>query len=263
MILFKKTRQKLFKRSIDLIEWVAHTSKTAIWHFYPYNAYFRYGTYLKVRKEQVAVLINEGKFADVYQPGEYELTASSMPILATMKGWKRGFNSPFKMDVYFVSTKQFLDIPWTTRKNVLIHDKEFGPIHICAFGTYSFRVKHNPIVFIRNVVGTDGQFTTDSVTEQLRKFVESKFCDYLMQSNIAAFDLTTDLEDFSKDFTIAMKNDFLEFGIELSKLVIESIALPEVVKAALYKQKSMRVIKNMTTYTQMKFDDSFKNETKN
>lgn len=258
MNLFRKTRQKIFKRPIDLIEWIVHTSKTVIWHFSPYNAYFEYGARLKVRKEQVAVLINEGKFADVYQPGEYELTTNNMPILTTMKGWKRDFDSPFKMDVYFVCTKHFLDVPWTTQESILMHDKEFGQIHISAHGTYSFRVEHNPIVFIRNVVGRESHFTTDSITEQLRKFVEAKFCDYLIKSNITALDLTKDLEDFSKDFTVAMKNDFSEFGIELSQLVVENISLPKAVKVALYKQKRKRAIKNMTSYSQMKFDDSFK-----
>lgn len=263
MSLLGKAKQKAFRRSIDLIEWIVHTPKTVIWHFSPYSAYFKYGVPLRVRKGQIAVLVSKGKFADTYQPGEYELTTSNMPILATMNGWKRGFNSPFKLDVYFVSTKQFSDMPWITKNPVLMHDAEFGPIHICAFGRYSFRVHHNPIVFIRNVVGTDGQFTTDSVTEQLRKFVITKFTDYLTDSNIAAFDLTTDLKEFSYDFTVDMKNYFLEYGIELNNFLVESIALPKIVEAALSKKTSKRSIGNMTTYTEMKFDDSFRNETVN
>lgn len=263
MNVFNRYKQNLFRRSIDLIEWVVHTPRTVIWHFSPHDTLFKKGARLRVRKGQIAVLVNEGKFADVFQPGEYELTASNMPILATMKGWKRGFNSPFKMDVYFVCTKHFVDIPWVTKEPILMNDKEFGPIHVCAFGSYCFRVHHNPILFIRNVVGTDGLFSTDSVIEQLRKFVIAKFTDYLSESNIAAFDLTKDLKEFSNELTNAMKSDFYDYGIELTKLIVESIALPEVVKAALYKQKNIRSIATMTTYSQMKLADSFRNEIRN
>lgn len=263
MILFKRTRQKIFKRSIGLVEWVVHTPKTVLWHFSPYGAYLKNGALLRVRKDQVAVLVSDGKFADMYQQGEYKLTASNMPILTTMKGWKRGFNSPFKIDVYFVCTKNFTDMPWVTKEPVLMNDKEFGPIHIYAFGTFCFRVHHNPIVFIRNVRGTDGYFTTNSIIEELRKFVVEKFADYLSESNIAAFDLSTDLKEFSNQFRIAMKNDFLKYGIELSSFLVESITLPEVVQAALYKKTSKQTIGNMTTYTEMKINDTLKSDTKN
>lgn len=263
MKLLKNLGQKIFKRSIDLIEWVVHTPKTVLWHFAPYGAYFTNGALLRVRKEQVAVLVSNGKFADIYQPGEYKLTASNMPILTTMKGWKRNFDSPFKMDVYFVCTKHFTDMPWVAKQPVLMNDKEFGPIHINASGTFNFRVNHNPIVFIRNVRGTDGYVSTNGILEQLHNFVVEKFADYLSESNVAEFDFKTDLKQFSNQFRNAMKNSFLEYGIELNSFSVENIALPDVVKVALYKKTSKHTIGNMTTYTEMKFDDSFKSEAQN
>lgn len=267
MNLFKKTRQKifrrLFKKPISLVEWVVHTSRTVLWHFSPYDAYFKNGALLRVRKEQVAVLVSEGKFADIYQPGEHKLTSSNMPILTTMRGWKRDFNSPFKMDVYFVCTKHFTDMSWVPKEPILMNDKEFGPIHINASGTFSFRVNHNPIVFIRNVARTDGYFSTVGIIEQLRNFVVEKFADYLSKSNVAELDFKTDLKQFSNQFRITMKKDFLEYGIELSSFSVESITLPDVVKVALYKKTNKHSIGNMTTYTEMRFDDSFKSETRN
>ena len=263
MSFFNKIKQKAFSEFIDIIEWTDDTADTMIWRFPRYNAEIKNGAQLTVRETQVAVLVNEGQFADVYQPGRYELTTSNMPILTTLKGWKYGFNSPFKVDVYFVNTKQFLNLRWGTANPIMMRDPEFGPIRMRAFGSYCFRVEPDPIKFIRNVAGTDGHFTTDSVTEQLRNFVITKFTDYLAESKIAALDLASNLNEFSSELTIALKEDFSEYGIELTKFLIENISLPEAVEEALDKRTSMGVIGNMTTYTQMQFADSLKDAANN
>ncbi len=256
MSLFNKIKQKAFNEFIDIIEWTDDTADTMIWRFPRYNAEIKNGAQLTVRETQVAVLVNEGQFADVYQPGRYELTTNNMPILTTLKGWKYGFNSPFKVDVYFVNTKQFLNLRWGTANPIMMRDPEFGPIRMRAFGSYCFRVEPDPIKFIRNVVGTDGNFTTESVAEQLRNFVITKFTDYLAESKIAALDLAANLNEFSSELNIALKSDFSEYGIELTKFLVENISLPEAVEAALDKRASMGIIGNMTTYTQMQFADS-------
>lgn len=256
MSLFNKIKQKAFNEFIDIIEWTDDTADTMIWRFPRYNAEIKNGAQLTVRETQVAVLVNEGQFADVYQPGRYELTTNNMPILTTLKGWKYGFNSPFKVDVYFVNTKQFLNLRWGTANPIMMRDPEFGPIRMRAFGSYCFRVEPDPIKFIRNVAGTDGNFTTESVAEQLRNFVITKFTDYLAESKIAALDLAANLNEFSSELNIALKPDFSEYGIELTKFLVENISLPEAVEEALDKRTSMGVIGNMTTYTQMQFADS-------
>ena len=263
MSFFNKIKQKAFSEFIDIIEWTDNTADTMIWRFPRYQAEIKNGAQLTVRETQVAVLVNEGQFADVYQPGRYELTTSNMPILTTLKGWKYGFNSPFKVDVYFVNTKQFLNLRWGTTNPIMMRDPEFGPIRMRAFGSYCFRVEHDPIVFIRNVAGTDGNFTTESISEQLRNFVITKFTDYLAESKIAALDLAANLNEFSSELMIALKDDFSEYGIELTKFLIENISLPEAVEAALDKRTSMGVIGNMTTYTQMQFADSLKDSANN
>ena len=263
MSLFRKIKQKAFSEFIDIIEWTDDTADTMIWRFPRYQAEIKNGAQLTVRETQVAVLVNEGQFADIYQPGRYELTTSNMPILTTLKGWKYGFNSPFKVDVYFVNTKQFLNLRWGTANPIMMRDPEFGPIRMRAFGSYCFRVEPDPIKFIRNVAGTDGNFTTESITEQLRNFVITKFTDYLAESKIAALDLAANLNEFSSELNIALKDDFSEYGIELTKFLIENISLPEAVEEALDKRTSMGVIGNMTTYTQMQFADSLKDAANN
>ena len=263
MSLLRKIKQKAFSEFIDIIEWTDDTADTMIWRFPRYQAEIKNGAQLTVRETQIAVLVNEGQFADVFQPGRYELTTSNMPILTTLKGWKYGFNSPFKVDVYFVNTKQFLNLRWGTANPIMMRDPEFGPIRMRAFGSYCFRVQPDPIKFIRNVAGTDGNFTTESVTEQLRNFVITKFTDYLAESKIAALDLAANLNEFSSELNIALKNDFADYGIELTKFLIENISLPEAVEEALDKRTSMGVIGNMTTYTQMQFADSLKDAANN
>lgn len=263
MALFNKIKQKAFGEFIDIIEWTDDTSDTMIWRFPRYNSEIKNGAQLTVRETQVAVLVNEGQFADVFQPGRHELTTSNMPILTTIRGWKYGFNSPFKVDVYFVNTKQFLNQRWGTANPIMMRDPEFGPIRLRAFGSYNFRVQGDPIPFIKNVAGTSGEFTTEGISEQLRNFVITKFTDYLGESKIAALDLAANMNEFSQELTIGLKDDFAEYGIELTRFLVENISLPEAVEEALDRRTSMGVIGNMTAYTQMQFADSLKDSANN
>ncbi|NYI49241.1 SPFH domain-containing protein [Macellibacteroides fermentans] len=263
MALFNKIKQKAFGEFIDIIEWTDDTSDTMIWRFPRYNSEIKNGAQLTVRETQVAVLVNEGQFADVFQPGRHELTTSNMPILTTIRGWKYGFNSPFKVDVYFVNTKQFLNQRWGTANPIMMRDPEFGPIRLRAFGSYNFRVQEDPIPFIKNVAGTSGEFTTEGISEQLRNFVITKFTDYLGESKIAALDLAANMNEFSQELTIGLKDDFAKYGIELTRFLVENISLPEAVEEALDRRTSMGVIGNMTAYTQMQFADSLKDSANN
>lgn len=263
MALFNKIKQKAFGEFIDIIEWTDDTSDTMIWRFPRYNSEIKNGAQLTVRETQVAVLVNEGQFADVFQPGRHELTTSNMPILTTIRGWKYGFNSPFKVDVYFVNTKQFLNQRWGTANPIMMRDPEFGPIRLRAFGSYNFRVQEDPIPFLKNVAGTSGEFTTEGISEQLRNFVITKFTDYLGESKIAALDLAANMNEFSQKLTIGLKDDFAEYGIELTRFLVENISLPEAVEEALDRRTSMGVIGNMTAYTQMQFADSLKDSANN
>lgn len=250
MSLFNRTKQNNFNEFIDIIEWTNDTADTMIWRFSRQQAKIKSGAQLIVRETQVAVLVNEGRFADVYQPGRYELTSNNMPILTALKGWKCGFSSPFVADIFFISTKKFLNMPWGTAHPIMMRDPEFGPIRLSAFGSYSFRVVPYPIKLIRKVAETDGNFSSDRVTEQLHNFAMTKFTHYLAESKIAVLDLAANLNEFSSELTIALKDDFSEYGIELIKFSIENISLPEAVEEALDKRSSMGVIGNMNAYIQ-------------
>ncbi|MDO4789450.1 MAG: SPFH domain-containing protein [Porphyromonas sp.] len=256
MSLFGAIKEKVFKEFIDIIEWTDSGSDTMIWRFPRYQAEIKNGAQLTVRETQVAVLVNEGQFADVFQPGRYELTTQNMPILTTLKGWKYGFNSPFKVDVYFVNTKEFLNQRWGTSNPIMLRDPEFGPIRLRAFGSFNFRIQSDPIPFIRKVLGTNEHFTTEGVRDQLRNFVITKFSDYLGESKIAALDLAANLNEFSQSLFDKLNMDFSDYGLDLTKFLVENISLPESVEKALDRRTSMGVIGNMNAYTQMQFADS-------
>jgi membrane protease subunit (stomatin/prohibitin family) len=258
MGLFGKIKEKAFNEFIDIIEWLDDTQDTIIWRFPRYQNEIKNGAQLTVRETQVAVLVDQGKFADIYQPGRYQLTTANMPILSTLMGWKYGFNSPFKVDVYFVNTKQFLNLKWGTKNPIMLRDPEFGPIRMRAFGTYCFKISADPTKFIKNVAGTEGSFTTEGIQEQLRNFIITKFTDHLGESKIAALDIAANLNEYSATLKDSLQADFEEFGIELTKFLVENVSLPEDVEKALDKRTGMEIIGDMGKYTHFQFADALK-----
>ena len=176
-----------------------------------------------------------------------------MVLLATPKEWESGFKLAFNVDVYFVNTKQFLNLPWDTENPIVIHYSDFNPIRLRTYGSYCFSAEQKPIVFIRNMPGIVGYSTSESITEQLNTFVINKFTDYLGNIQKAELDLSSNLNEFSRELIIALKDDFSEYGIELTNLLSENISFSEVVQIALGKSASRGVIGNIITYTQMQF----------
>jgi membrane protease subunit (stomatin/prohibitin family) len=258
MGLFGKIKEKAFNEFIDIIEWLDDTQDTIIWRFPRYQNEIKNGAQLTVRETQVAVLVDQGKFADIYQPGRYQLTTANMPILTTLRGWKYGFNSPFKVEVYFVNTKQFLNLKWGTKNPIMLRDPEFGPIRMRAFGTYCFKINSDPTKFIKNVAGTDGNFTTEGIQEQLRNFIITEFTDHLGESKIAALDIASNLNEFSAALQESLQTDFEELGIDITKFLVENISLPEEVEKALDKRTGMGIVGDMGKYTQFQFADALK-----
>lgn len=248
MALFKRNKHKAFDSIvIDNIVCMDDHPYSIVYMFPRKNGVIKHGAKLFVHKNQVAILFSQGQFADLYQPGHYELVISNMPILTKIKGWKYDFISPFEADVYFINTQQFPDQRWASTVPIMIHDPEFGPIRVSACGTYSFKVKPNPIIFIRNVAGIKNNFSDSSITEKLHSFVIEKFSDYLTESRIAILDLATNLLEFSSELSIALKDDFSEYGIELSNLLIQSISIPDIVEEALDNYNNMEIASHMNT----------------
>ena len=247
---------------IDIIEWLDPTNDTMVHRFERYNNEIKNGAKLVVRETQVAVFINEGKLADIFQPNTYTLSKQNLPILSTLKGWKYGFNSPFKAEVYFVNTKQFTDLKWGSPNPIMLRDPEFGPIRIKAFGSFAMKVV-DPAKFITAVVGTEGDFTTESIANQLRNIAVTRFTDAIGESKIPVLDMASNYDELSKFCETKLKPEYLEYGIELTKFLISSITLPENVEKALDQRSSMGILGDMNKFMQYQTAQSMEAAAKN
>ncbi len=234
---------------IDVIEWTDDTQNTMV-HRYDRNGKdIMMGAQLTVRESQVAVFVNEGQLADVYQSGRYELTTQNMPILTALKAWKFGFNSPFKAEVYFINTKQFLDRKWGTSNPVMMRDTEFGMIRVRAFGIFAFRVG-KPETFLKEVFGTNAMFTVEDVEGQIKRTLVSGLSDAIAESKIPALDLAANYEELSQYALKALNPKVEALGLTLTSFVIENISLPEEVEKSIDKRTSMGVVGDLNKYTQ-------------
>jgi membrane protease subunit (stomatin/prohibitin family) len=238
---------RLMGEFVDVIEWTDDSQDTLVHRFERYGNEIKYGAMLTVREGQAAVLVNEGRIADVYQPGLYRLETSNMPVLTTLMSWPHGFQSPFKAEVYFFSTRQFTDLKWGTKNPVMLRDREFGPVRLRAYGTYALRIA-DPAQFLREVVGTDGRFTTDEITNQLRNLIVSRFSTILGESGIPILDLAANYDKLGDFVNQLIGAEFAEYGLALPTLLIENISLPDAVEKALDKRTSMGLVGNLDDY---------------
>jgi len=245
MGLFDKIRGEF----IDIIEWTDDTGNTLVYRFERHGNEIKNGAQLTVREGQAAVFVDEGQLADVFGPGMYSLETSNLPILSTLKGWKYGFESPFKAEVYFVNTRQYTDQKWGTKNPITMRDPEFGPVRIRAFGTYAIRVS-DPGKFIKEIVGTEGRFTTAEVSEQIRNILVARFSDALAESGIPVLDMAAHYDELGTKLDDRVQHDMEAYGIELRTLLVENISLPPAVEEALDKRTSMGVLGDMSKYTQ-------------
>ena len=247
---------------IDVIEWKDDTQNTMV-HRYDMNGKeIMMGAQLTVRESQVAVFVNEGQLADIYQPGRYELTTQNMPIMTALKAWKFGFNSPFKADLYFINTKQFLDRKWGTSNPVMMRDAEFGMIRIRAFGIFAFRVT-NPETFLKEVFGTNSMFTVEDVEGQIKRTLVSGLSDAIAESKIPALDLAANYEELSQYALKALSPKVEALGLGLTSFVIENISLPEEVEKSIDKRTSMGVVGDLNRYTQFQAAEAMREAANN
>ncbi|MBI9018836.1 MAG: SPFH domain-containing protein [Phycisphaerae bacterium] len=253
---------KLRGEFIDIIEWLDSSNDTMLYRFDRYDNEIKMGAKLIVREGQTAIFCNKGQIADVFTPGSYTLSTDNMPILTTLMGWKYGFHSPFKAEVYFVSMRRFTDLKWGTKHPIMLRDLEFGPVRIRAFGTYAIRVD-DPSVFLREIVGTDGHFTADEITDQLRNLIVSRFADIVGESKIPILDLAANYDELGDFVTKRITDDFTQYGILITKMLVENISLPEAVEKALDKRSSMGVIGDLNKYTQYNTANAMEEAAKN
>lgn len=246
MGLFDMIRSEL----IDIIEWIDDSHHTLMWRFPRHNNEIKNGAQLIVRPGQVAVFVYQGEIADTYEPGHYQLTTANMPVMTTLKSWKYGFESPFKAEVYFVSTRQLTDLKWGTPNPIMLRDPEFGPIRIRAFGTYTLKAV-DPKALLKEVVGTNGEFGAEDVNVLMRSIIQSTFADLIGSSQIAALDLASNYEQLAgkiREKVVERIDD--EYGLDCPQLFIVNISLPESVEKALDTRTSMGVLGDLNRFQQ-------------
>lgn len=253
---------KLMGEFVDVIQWIDDSNDTLVYRFERHGNEIKFGAKLTVREGQVAVFVNEGQLADVFQPGMYELKTNNLPILSTLQAWQHGFQSPFKAEVYFFSTRRFTDLKWGTQNPVMLRDAEFGPIRLRAFGSYAIRIK-DASTFLREIVGTDGRFTADEITGQLRNMVVSRFTNILGQAKIPALDLAGNYDQLGQFLLQRIAPEFETVGLELTNLLVENISLPKEVEAALDKRTSMGIVGNLDQYTQFQAAEALRDAAAN
>ncbi len=253
---------RLKKELIDIVQYLDDSGNTLVFRFERFQNEIKNGAKCVVREGQAAVFINEGRLTDVLGPGTYTLDTKNVPILATLLGWKYGFESPFKAEVYFVSTRVFTDQKWGTMNPVIVRDAEFGPVRLRAFGTYTFRVK-DPGTFIKNVVGTDGRFTIEEINTQLRNVIVSQLGDALGESKIPMLDLSGNYAELGKALGDQVRAEFDRLGLEVPTLLVENVSLPPEVEQALDKRSSMGIVGNLDQYAKFQAAEAIRDAAKN
>ncbi|MBL3655596.1 SPFH domain-containing protein [Fulvivirga sediminis] len=226
---------------IDIIEWLDDSNDTLVHRFERHDNEIKNGAQLIVRESQAAVFVDQGEYADVFTPGRHELSTSNLPILSTLKGWKYGFDSPFKSEVYFVSTKRMIDLGWGTPNPVMMRDQDFGVVRARAFGNFSIRIVE-PKKFLSEVAGTNSGYKTEDIQDFLRSIIVSGFSDALAEAKIPVLDVAAKYDELSAVCNEKLKAKFNEFGLDLLDFVIENISLPEEVERMIDKRTSMGAV---------------------
>ncbi len=234
---------------IDVIHWTDETRDTMVWRFERHGHAIKYGAKLTVREGQAAVFVHEGQLADVFTPGLYMLETNNMPVLTTLNSWDHGFRSPFKSEIYFVNTTRFNDLKWGTKNPIMLRDPEFGPLRLRAFGTYSVRVS-DPALFLREIVGTDGEFTMDEISYQIRNIIVQDFSRTIASSGIPVLDMAANTADLGKLIASAISPIVAQYGLTIPEFYIENISLPAAVEEALDKRTSTGIAGDLGRYTQ-------------
>ena len=258
MGLFGKIRSQF----IDVIEWTDDTRDTLVWKYPRGDNEIKNGAQLIVRESQAVVFMHEGQMGDVFLPGRHELSTQNIPILTTLASWKYAFNAPFKCDIFFVSTRQFTDLKWGTQNPIMLRDAEFGPIRLRAFGSYCFQVS-DAGEFVKQLAGTDSLFQTGEITNQFRNMLVSRFADALGECKIPALDLAANYNELGEKLQGILQSEFDDYGIKLTKYLVENISLPPEVEAALDKRSQMGVLGNLNAYTQMQTADAIRDMSNN
>ncbi|QLQ23944.1 MAG: SPFH domain-containing protein [Dechloromonas sp.] len=237
------------KQFIDILQWTEDTDGTLAWRFPMADMEIQNGASLTVRDSQLALFVNEGTVADVFAPGMYKLTTQTLPVLTYLKNWDKLFESPFKSDLYFFSTRTQLDQKWGTPNPITIRDKEFGIVRMRAFGIYSYHLS-DAKAFYQKISGTRDSYTREELEGQLRNTMVAGMTDLFGESGVAFIDMAANQDEFGKAMLAKAAPMFAEYGLTLDSLVVQNVSLPEELQKILDQRIGMNMIGDMQRFTQ-------------
>lgn len=243
------------KQFIDILEWQEQEDGVLAWRYPMQDNEIQYGGSLTVRESQAAVFINEGKIADVFEPGMYKLTTQTLPVLTYLKNWDKLFESPFKSDVHFFSTRLQLGRKWGTAQPLTIRDQDFGMVRLRAFGVYSYRVA-DPRLFFTEVSGTRDSYTRDELEQQLRNQVVATMSSVLGGSGVPFLDMAGNQGLMADKIREALVPVFQRLGLALDSFAVENISLPEELQKAIDKRIAMGMAGDLNQYTRYQAAES-------
>ncbi|KAB0574481.1 hypothetical protein F7Q92_19545 [Ideonella dechloratans] len=238
------------KQFIDVIEWTEEGDGTLAWRYPMADHEIQYGGSLTVRESQMAVFVNEGQVADVFGPGRHTLNTQTLPLLTNLKNWDKLFQSPFKSDVYFFSTRQQIDQRWGTSQPVTLRDKDFGAVRLRAFGNYSYRIT-DPKRFHTEISGTRERYTAADLDGQLRGLMLQHISDAVAQSGVPFLDLAANQVEFAQQLQQATAPSFEALGLKLEGVTVQNVSLPEELQKILDQKIGMGMVgQNMGQFMQ-------------
>lgn len=247
---------------IEVIEWTEPSDDILAYRFPVANHEIKDGAQLTVRESQLALFVDQGQVADLFPAGRYRLTSANLPILTKLESWSYGFNSPFKCEVYFFSTRQKLGQKWGTRQPITFRDAEFGSVQARMFGTYSYHLA-DPRKFYSQVSGTREQFNTDDLADQLIPTIASVAASSFARSQVPFLDLAANLQALASELLGALGGAFEALGLALDSFVVESVSLPDALQEALHTRQSMGIVGNLDRYAQFQAAKSIPDAVKN
>jgi membrane protease subunit (stomatin/prohibitin family) len=231
------------KQFIDVIQWTEDDDGTLAWRFPMAGMEIQYGASLTVRESQMALFVNEGKVADVFGPGMHKLSTQTIPVLTYLKNWDKLFESPFKSDVYFFSTRQQVDQKWGTSQPITVRDKDFGAVRLRAFGNYNFRVA-DPRLFHTEISGTRERYRVADLDGQLRALVLQHISDAIASSGVPFLDLAANQLEFARALTGELAPAFERIGLKLEGMTVQNVSLPEELQKVLDQKIGMGMVGN-------------------
>lgn len=232
---------------VDVIDWSEDGSDTLVWRFPRQGNAIKWGAQLIVREGQQAVLVNEGRVADCFEPGRYRLETRNLPVLTSLLALPTALDSPFKAEVLFVATRQFTDLKWGTRHPLILRDSELGPVRLRGFGSYCLRAS-DPVRLIRQLSGSNARFNVEAIREQLRNLIVSRLADLLGENQHPVLDLAAHYDELAGELEQRLAHEWAGYGLALSALLIENLSLPAEVEAAIDRRAAIGLTGDLAAF---------------